>query len=103
MLQVTGVAPPDCASVAEYGVPALPFARLVVVTTGLDLMVRSRIAVSVLFFESVTTEVNENTPGTVGVPPITPWPFNVRPGASVPLDRDHWYGGSPPLAARVCE
>jgi len=103
MVQVTGVAPPDWASVAEYGVPALPFDKLVVVITGLDLMVSSRIAVSVAFFESVTREVNKNAPGTVGVPPMIPCAFNVRPGANVPLEIDHWYGGSPPLADRACE
>src|ERR1700692_4379373 len=103
MVQVTGSAPPDCANVAEYGVPTLPFDKLVVVITGFDLMVSCRIAVSVLFVESDTMEVNENVPGTVGVPPMIPWALNVRPGANAPLITDHWYGGFPPLAARACE
>jgi hypothetical protein len=81
----------------------LPFDKLVVVITGLDLMVSCRIAVSVLFVESDTMEVNENVPGTVGVPPMIPWALNVRPGANAPLITDHWYGGFPPLAARACE
>jgi hypothetical protein len=103
MVQVTGAAPPDCASVAEYGVPALPFDKLVVVITGLDLMISCRLAVSVPFFESETMAVNEKVPGTVGMPVMIPWPSNVRPGANAPLVTDHWYGGVPPLAAKACE
>ncbi|HEY3840804.1 MAG TPA: hypothetical protein VGL72_29730 [Bryobacteraceae bacterium] len=89
MVQVIGVAPPDCASVAEYGVPTLPFDKLVVVITGLDLIVSCRLAVSVLLFESVTTGVNEKVPGAVGVPLIIPWAFNVRPGANAPVIKVH--------------
>ena len=100
---MTGAAPPDCASVAEYGVPTLPFDKVVVVITGLDLMVSCRLAVSVLLFESDTMGVNEKVPGAVGVPLMIPWAFNVRPGANAPLITDHWYGGFPPLAARGCE
>ena len=80
MVQVTGAAPPDCVSVAEYGVPTLPCGKLVVVITGLDLMVSCRVAVSVPLFESDTIEVNEKVPGTVGVPAMTPSALNVRPG-----------------------
>jgi hypothetical protein len=72
MVQVTGAAPPDCARVAEYGVPTLPFDKLVVVITGFDLTLSCRLAVSVLFFESVTVKLNENVPGTVGVPLMVP-------------------------------
>jgi hypothetical protein len=72
MAQLTGVAPPVCASVAEYDAPVVPFGKLIVVITGLDLMTIRRPAVSVVLFESVTMAVNENVPGTVGVPAIVP-------------------------------
>jgi hypothetical protein len=103
MVQMTGAAPPDCVSVAEYGVPTLPFDKLVVVITGLDLMVSCRFAVSVVLVESVTIEVNEKVPGAVGVPVMIPWAFNARPEANAPLIKDHRYGGVPPLAERACE
>jgi hypothetical protein len=81
----------------------MPFDKLVVVITRLDLMLSVRLAVSVLFFESDTTAVNENVPGTVGMPPMVPRALNVRPGGNAPLVTDHWYGMFPPLAARTCK
>jgi hypothetical protein len=87
--QVTGATPPDCVRVAEYGVPALPFGRLVVVITGLDLMVSCRSTVSVALFASDTMAENENVPGAVGVPPITPSALSVRPAGKAPPDTDH--------------
>lgn len=90
IVQVTGVAPPDCVSVAEYGLATVPVGKLVVVITGLGLIVSCRLAVSVLLSESVTMTVNENVPGTVGVPVMTPEALNERPDDSAPPAKDHW-------------
>jgi hypothetical protein len=42
-------------------------------------------------------------PAAVGVPAITPVEEMARPTGHVPDVTDHVYGGTPPVAARVCE
>ena len=52
---------------------------------------------------SCTVTVNENVPVAVGVPDRTPLvESTLKPGGSVPADRNHViYGGVPPVAAKV--
>ena len=103
MVQLTGETAPDCASIAEYNTPASPSGKAAVVITGLDLIVICRFAVSLSWLASSTVAPNEEVPGSLGVPPITPGPLRVSPVGSAPLAIDHVYGDLPPVAERVCE
>ena len=47
--------------------------------------------------------MNDDVPGTSGVPEITPPPPRLRPDGSAPDWSDHEYGGTPPAAASVAE
>ena len=52
---------------------------------------------------SLTSTVNDDVPGTSGVPEITPPPLRLRPEGSAPDRSDHEYGVTPPAAASVAE
>lgn len=51
---------------------------------------------------SVTLKVNVDDPGVVGVPDIV-LPARTKPPGSDPLEIDHVYGGTPPVAFSACE
>ena len=68
-----------------------------------ELMVIDKAAVVVAAALSVTRTVKLLDAAVVGVPDMVPPAARVNPAGSVPLARDHEYGGDPPLAARAWE
>jgi hypothetical protein len=82
--------------------PTVPFARLVVVTTGAAATTILNACSSNAEFVSVTRTVKLNVPATVGVPLITPvLLFKLRPAGNDPTVIDQLNGAVPPLAASV--
>ena len=59
------------------------------------------VAVSCGFPESRTRNVDENVPGVVGVPPITPDELRFRPVGSDPLLISHVFDPVPPVEVNV--
>ena len=91
IVHVTGETAPDTASVAEYGEPAVPFANVAVVITGLELlsvMLKACVAEAAAAAASVTLTVNETVPLTCAVPPMAPALLSVSPAGSAPADTD---------------
>ena len=66
-------------------------------------MVSEKGSVAVCEAESVTVMVNDETPGDVGTPEMTPVELRVSRGGSEPEVSCHAYGDTPPAAVRVCE
>ena len=94
--------PPDADKLCEYVVPTVPAGRaelvVIVSVAGLIVMAKARLAVPVPL--SFTVAVKLKLPAAVGVPVIEPFVFKVSPAGAEP---DHWYGGEPPDADKLCE
>jgi hypothetical protein len=83
----TGVMPPVVEMSAEYGVPAVPPGRVVVVTASgfAACIVNDCVAVCDGTEESVTVTANGNDPTAVAVPLKAPLGASVMPDGSEPL------------------
>jgi hypothetical protein len=88
-VHVTAETAPDTASAAEYGEPAVPFANVAVVITGLEsLSVMLKACVSEAAAASCTLTVNEAVPLICGVPLRAPPLLSTSPAGSAPADTD---------------
>ena len=67
------------------------------------LMVSDKAAVAEAVALSVTRTVKLLDTAVVGVPDMVPLGARSNPAGSVPVARDHEYGGDPPDAARAWE
>jgi hypothetical protein len=103
-----GGVPVVAASVWEYGTPTVPPGSEEVVMLGAAVMLIDSaldMEVAPALSPTFTLKLNGLPVAAVGVPLITPeLAFTVRPGGSVPLETAQLlYGGTPPVAASVCE
>ena len=100
---VYGGVPPVTLIACEYPVPAVPAGNEdVVMFNAGALIVSNSGALADDDALSVTLTVMLEEPGVVGVPEIV-LPASPSPAGSDPLEIDHVYGGSPPVALSACE
>lgn len=87
----------------EYPAPAVPAGNedVVIIKAG-ALMASDSGAFADDDALSVTLTVKLEEPAVVGVPDMV-LPERLNPAGSVPLERDHVYGGDPPVAFSGCE
>src|SRR5579883_2509388 len=91
--------PPLAASVVEYAVPTVPLGSdVVVIVTGAAATVMLNALDAVCALLSVTVAVKFEVPAAVGVPPMLPAGFRLKPAGSVPAVTAHVYPPVPPLA-----
>jgi hypothetical protein len=105
---VSPPAPPVAATLAEYAVPTVPPASVVVenVIAGgaATPIVNVCVALAAGDPESFTVTVNVTLPAAVGVPVIAPVDaFKLKPGGNVPVVTVHVSGATPPTDASVTE
>jgi hypothetical protein len=90
---VSGVLPPEEATVCEYAVPTVPAGNAAVVMrslAGLTTMESAFVTVFAGAQESITLTVKFDVPYAVGVPEITPVPAAIdRPAGRLPELIDH--------------
>ena len=100
---VYGGVPPVTLIACEYPVPAVPAGNEdVVMFNAGALIVSNSGALADDDALSVTLTVMLEEPVVVGVPEIV-LPASPSPPGSDPLEIDHVYGGSPPVALSACE
>ena len=105
---VSPPAPPVAATLAEYAVPTVPPASVVVENTiaggAATPIVNVCVELAAGDPESFTVTVNVTLPAAMGVPVIAPVDaFKLNPGGSVPVVTVHVFGATPPADASVTE
>ena len=75
----------------------------VVIVSREELMTSDTVAIADADKLSVTLTVNLDEPIAVAVPETLPLGSRLSPSGRDPLDKDHVYGGDPPVAFNVCE